>query len=222
MLVFNFPNINLPDSNSNEPGSHGYVQFKIRAKNNIVIGDVLSNTANIYFDFNAPIITNTTNNAVILNCNSLQATLVKIGDTLVCNQSGASYQWINCNSNTAITNATNQNFTPTIGGSYAVVIDYGSCKDTSACIQFSATGINELNATALTVTPNPFNESVQLKFDRNYNGTINIYNLLGKIIYSKVINQDNLTIATKDWTNGLYIIRLQTQEGVVMKKVVKN
>ncbi len=222
VLVLNFPNINLPDSNSNEPGSHGYVQFKIRAKDNIVIGDVISNTANIYFDFNAPIITNTTNNVVILNCNTLQATLVKIGVTLSCNQAGASYQWINCTTNTAITNATAQNFTPSIGGSYAVVIDYGACKDTSSCIQFSATGINELNSTALTVTSNPFNESVQLKLDRNYNGTINIYNLLGEVIFSEAINHNNITRATKEWTNGLYIIRLQTQEGVMVKKVVKD
>ncbi len=221
LLVFNFPNINLPDSISNELGSHGYVQFKIRAKDSLAIGSTINNTANIYFDFNAPVITNTTSNTVI-NCSLLQASIVQNGNVLSADLANANYQWINCTTNTAITNATAQNFTPSIGGSYAVVIDYGACKDTSACIQYSATGINELNASALTVTPNPFNESLQLKLDRNYNGTINIYNLMGEVIYSKFINQNNLTIATKEWTNGLYIIRLQTQEGVVMKKVVKD
>ena len=33
---FNFPNINLPDSLSNEPGSHGYVQYKIKSKPRIL------------------------------------------------------------------------------------------------------------------------------------------------------------------------------------------
>ena len=64
---FNFPNIFLPDSNANEPESHGYVQYKIRPKPNLAIGSQISNTANIYFDFNAPVETNTTLNTVALH-----------------------------------------------------------------------------------------------------------------------------------------------------------
>lgn len=59
---FNFANINLPDSVSNEAGSHGYVQYKVKRKNNIAIGSVIENTAFIYFDFNSPVQTNTTSN----------------------------------------------------------------------------------------------------------------------------------------------------------------
>ncbi|MES2620688.1 MAG: T9SS type A sorting domain-containing protein, partial [Bacteroidota bacterium] len=61
---FNFPNINLPDSNTNEPLSHGYVQYKIKLKDNLPIGTVINNTAFIYFDFNAPVVTNTTSNTI--------------------------------------------------------------------------------------------------------------------------------------------------------------
>jgi hypothetical protein len=64
---FNFPNINLPDSNTNEPASHGYVQYKVKLKPNLPIGTVINNTAYIYFDFNAPVVTNTTTNTVSLN-----------------------------------------------------------------------------------------------------------------------------------------------------------
>jgi Leucine-rich repeat (LRR) protein len=67
LVKFSFPHINLPDSNTNEPASHGYVQYKIRAKDSLAIGSTIENTANIFFDFNAPVITNTTSNAVI-NC----------------------------------------------------------------------------------------------------------------------------------------------------------
>lgn len=58
--VFLFPNILLPDSNVNEPLSHGFVKFKINQKVDNEIGDVIENTAGIFFDFNEPIITNTT------------------------------------------------------------------------------------------------------------------------------------------------------------------
>lgn len=58
-IDFIFENINLPDSTANEPASHGFIAYKIKPKADVVIGDVFSNTAAIYFDFNPPIITNT-------------------------------------------------------------------------------------------------------------------------------------------------------------------
>ncbi len=62
VLQFNFNNINLPDSNSNSSGSKGYVQYRVKPKNNLPAGTVINNTAYIYFDYNAPIITNTSHN----------------------------------------------------------------------------------------------------------------------------------------------------------------
>lgn len=59
-LVFKFDNIMLPDSNTNEPASYGFVRFKIGQQANNPLGTVIENSAAIYFDFNAPIITNTT------------------------------------------------------------------------------------------------------------------------------------------------------------------
>jgi uncharacterized repeat protein (TIGR01451 family) len=64
---FNFPNINLPDSTSNELASHGYIEYKIKANDTIAVNNTISNTAYIYFDFNSPVITNTTINTAI-NC----------------------------------------------------------------------------------------------------------------------------------------------------------
>lgn len=60
LVNFNFPLIFLPDSTTNEPESHGFVKYAIRTKPNLQLGTVLKNTAYIYFDFNEPIITNTT------------------------------------------------------------------------------------------------------------------------------------------------------------------
>jgi hypothetical protein len=54
----------LPDSNTNEPASHGYIRYKIKQKANNPIGTKIKNTAYIYFDFNDPVITNTTLNTI--------------------------------------------------------------------------------------------------------------------------------------------------------------
>ncbi|HNR55934.1 MAG TPA: hypothetical protein PKJ19_12255, partial [Flavobacteriales bacterium] len=56
-LKFLFTNILLPDSNANEAASHGFVNFRIRPRNPVLPGITIENTANIYFDFNPPVIT---------------------------------------------------------------------------------------------------------------------------------------------------------------------
>lgn len=58
-LEFIFENIQLADSTTNEPDSHGWIFYKIKPKSTAVIGDAFKTTANIYFDYNAPVITNT-------------------------------------------------------------------------------------------------------------------------------------------------------------------
>lgn len=54
-VEFIFQNINLPFDDAN---NDGYVSFKIKTKPNLVVGDTFSNQANIYFDYNFPIVTN--------------------------------------------------------------------------------------------------------------------------------------------------------------------
>ena len=58
VVHFNFPNINLPDSTSDEPNSHGWIQYRIKTKADITAGTTIHNTASIYFDFNTPVVTN--------------------------------------------------------------------------------------------------------------------------------------------------------------------
>ncbi|WP_299888532.1 T9SS type A sorting domain-containing protein [uncultured Lacinutrix sp.] len=63
-VEFIFENINLPfDDASND----GYVVFKIKTHNTLVVGDTFSNEAEIYFDFNFPIITNNETVTVVTN-----------------------------------------------------------------------------------------------------------------------------------------------------------
>ncbi len=59
-LKFTFANILLPDSNTNLPGSQGFVRFRVSQRPEVPIGAQIFNEAAIYFDFNAPIITNRT------------------------------------------------------------------------------------------------------------------------------------------------------------------
>lgn len=63
-VEFQFQNINLPFESEDEPGSHGHIAFKIKTKANLVIGDSVENKADIYFDYNFPVVTNTATTTV--------------------------------------------------------------------------------------------------------------------------------------------------------------
>ncbi len=54
-----FDDINLPDSTNDEPNSHGYISYKIKPINSVQVGDIINNEADIFFDYNQAIITNT-------------------------------------------------------------------------------------------------------------------------------------------------------------------
>ncbi|MCO6488329.1 MAG: T9SS type A sorting domain-containing protein [Phaeodactylibacter sp.] len=57
-LHFSFLGINLPDSISNEAGSHGFVQFRLWQMPGLAHETLIRNSAAIYFDQNPPIFTN--------------------------------------------------------------------------------------------------------------------------------------------------------------------
>ncbi|TNE54464.1 MAG: T9SS type A sorting domain-containing protein [Bacteroidetes bacterium] len=69
-LLFKFTNINLPDSMSDPQGSQGHVSYKIKPKAAMELNDEIHNTAYIYFDFNEPIITNTSVNLCTIESTS--------------------------------------------------------------------------------------------------------------------------------------------------------
>lgn len=57
VVEWSFLDIQLPDSGSNEPASHGAVGFRIRPRAPVLPGTTISNTAAIHFDFNDLVIT---------------------------------------------------------------------------------------------------------------------------------------------------------------------
>ncbi len=70
----------LVDSNANEPASHGFIRFSIQQKTNNPLGSIIENSAAIYFDFNAPVITNTTTHQV--GDNFVQVNIITDNPTL--------------------------------------------------------------------------------------------------------------------------------------------
>ncbi len=59
VLECRFENINLPEKSLSEEASQGYFRFSARPYSNVSLGTAIDNTADIFFDFNAPVATNT-------------------------------------------------------------------------------------------------------------------------------------------------------------------
>ncbi len=59
VLEFTFNNINLPHSAVNELGSNGFVKFKAATYSSLANETEVNNNANIFFDYNVPVLTNT-------------------------------------------------------------------------------------------------------------------------------------------------------------------
>jgi len=81
-ISFQFDNIMLPDSNINEIASHGYVKYSILLNDGLEAGTTINNTANIYFDDNPPVVTNTKINT-LYNCESILSALV-VNESIIC------------------------------------------------------------------------------------------------------------------------------------------
>ena len=71
--------------------------------------------------------------SVYVTVNTVNTSVTQSGATLTATATSATYIWINCNGNIPVQAETNQSYTASISGSYAVVVTQNGCVDTSNC-----------------------------------------------------------------------------------------
>lgn len=106
-VKFIFDPIKLVDSFKNEPLSHGFVTFKIKHIDGISPKTKIENKADIYFDYNAPVRTNTVFNTIF---DTIQIYVPKAGDTTKGKDSTSSIQGVNQTSILVFPNPTTDKF----------------------------------------------------------------------------------------------------------------
>ena len=178
-------------------------------------GDSLKVGNNIYFQggtYNVPLQSQDgCDSSIILKLGvNIIDTVVNVNSNILsASQSGATYQWIDCNGNSPINNADQQFYTATANGNYAVIIDDGTCSDISDCVQVFVSGINEKPASRFIIYPNPASEG--LTISGVYKSTdVNIYSIQGKLIWSVQNQQADLLLNTKEilLSSSMYIIEI--------------
>ncbi|MCK4664087.1 MAG: T9SS type A sorting domain-containing protein, partial [Bacteroidales bacterium] len=153
---------------------------------------------------------------------TVDTSVTQTGATLTANAgSGAIYQWLNCNNLYAIIDGeTNQSFTPIVNGNYAVEITEYGCTDTSSCYNVTVGIIERISNSFINIYPNPANSFIVVESKEINIESIEIINITGKVVKQIIVDGNKATIDLSDKTKGLYMIRLITDKGIIIKKVM--
>lgn len=167
-----------------------------------------------------------------LNCDSIVRLTLISNDTtvnqnqavLTAVQTGGVYQWVDCNNSyNPIPGATNQTYTATANGSYAVIITANGCSDTSACHTVVTVGIHEYSVSNWNTYPNPtVNDFTIVTNEIINNAEIIISDISGKQI-SRMTKDIKYQYAVDVSTLpcGSYIITLKTEKKTEKWRLIK-
>ncbi|MCL4856812.1 MAG: T9SS type A sorting domain-containing protein, partial [Flavobacteriales bacterium] len=143
--------------------------------------------------------------------NSPTATVNQTGNTLTVQESGLSYQWVDCNnSNVPILGENGQSFNVTVNGNYAVEVTENGCVTTSNCTNVTVTNVESISTiNEFSIYPNPVaDEHVSIHSTQGVE-QVRIYDAIGKIVYFQNFNNEKqLTISLQNFEKGIYFIQV--------------
>ena len=152
-------------------------------------------------------------------CSIVDMNITQTDTLLYVNQSGALYQWLDCDNDYALINGeTNQSYTPGNTGNYAVQVTMNGCVDTSACIFVDFTGIDEIES-LISVHPNPTKDEITLSIGTELLGTgFVVTDNAGRIILTDTFKSSKQIVNLTRFDNGVYFIRTDKESPV---KIIK-
>lgn len=141
-------------------------------------------------------------------------------ETITATSTADSYQWIDCATGQAISGETASSYTATANGSYAVVITSGACTDTSACVEITGIGIEELGANSVKVYPNPSKDgSIHIDIFDTKIEAISIVDQRGVEVYNTEMEGTSTTLNV-DLPSGSYILRCQGENAIYQERLI--
>jgi hypothetical protein len=146
------------------------------------------------------------------------------GLTLAATNANATYQWLDCDNNYGMINdETNQTFTATTNGNFAVELTQNGCVDTSACVDVTTVGILENTfCQEIKVFPNPTSGKVRVAFEEALNNAeITLTDLQGKIVFTQKQDVTKEALLEIEGDAGVYFLTIKTPNAYSLVKLVK-
>lgn len=210
--VFSFKNIMLPDSGSDFAASQGFIRYKVRARDHLLPGTQIENTANIFFDLNPPIITNTVLNT--LECYEPSGLIITYTEPKLRSpfQHPESQQWYL--NGEPISGALGATYTPLTSGVYQVHAVYPEeCKLESSLYDHSMIGLVDHEELSAKVRPNPFRGSAIIELSHAPVGDFHlcVTDLMGRTVIRKRYQSTGLIeIREGELDKGFFLLYVET------------
>lgn len=227
VLEWMFPFINLVDSFTNEPLSHGWLRYSLGYPPTKPAGTAFHNSASIYFDTNAPVKTNTTETII---CD-----LVMVGFSANANGNTVSFtdnsylgtSWFWDFGDGSTSNQQNPTHTYASQGNYTVCLTVeNACGRSETICQTNIL----LNADPgekwnLSVFPNPTHDHLMLEGDIPSETTVSVRDMAGREVIPAVkypaISNARQQISLQTLPAGVYMISIQSGKAIQQFKIVK-
>jgi hypothetical protein len=162
--------------------------------------------------------------AIITDIGQIKSSISAVENVLLALPADLSYQWINCDSNNArMVGDTNQEYTATKNGNYAVKITQGACVDTSECVEVKGLEEDCELGSSLIIYPNPtYNTLIIETCGKIDLSEFKVYNVIGESVNGNlVISEHGPKRVTIDFTHvaaGIYVIKTKSTVNSVTKK----
>jgi hypothetical protein len=148
--------------------------------------------------------------------------VLAIGYSLFAMQDNAQYQWYDCETDSIIEGAINQQYKPTKNGLYGVLVTMGGCTASSNCHDVWLTGINKGNSIgAINLFPNPV-KGGKLTIDNNSqsNAMLIVYTLLGQFVFEQSVEANTKQTLQLELVLGTYMYEIDNGTNKVIGKLV--
>lgn len=109
------------------------------------------------------------------------------------------------------------------GTYYVTVTDNNGCVLTdSVVVSFPIFIKDEINPSSITIYPNPASNIITLCFNTNSNDVLllNIYNIMGSLIKTEILLQNQQDINISALNNGIYMIEVKTKKMTEKQKLI--
>lgn len=165
--------------------------------------------------------TQSQNMITLMYCNTPATPTISLNGNALHSDAISGNQWYN--KNEIIDGATTQDYTPKTSGDYYVIVSDNGCNSKSSnTLNFIPTGIapNE-SAKTIKVYPNPVTNELTIEFEGNTTKSkFEIINSLGQSVFNGTIIEKTV-VQTSSFSQGIYIIKLESGKTSEFKKVIK-